>query len=310
MRRHVATEDQPHVGAQEAVCTELLTVNTQHGAARTTSDEGLGHVRWASAITPRFGGTPGQQGSSTQQGRRCLGIAMLAGMGIALMLAGCAKRLSGVHAPGSTVEQAGQMRLAWESPTTKADGTPLTDLAGYKLYYGLTSRTYDFLKTVGNQTTYALSDLEPGRTYYFAVTVYDASGNESPFSNEVHVTVPRTASPIPMLTQDPLTRGRAAQFRVMGAHAHEIVSFLFSLAGEGDGPCSQQLGGLCVNLLSPSVFGEATADASGTAMLTCPIPADTPAGRTIAFQAVIRRGPGGANSVKTNTITAIMRESR
>lgn len=54
------------------------------------------------------------------------------------------------------MELAGQVRLSWERPTTKADGTPLTDITGYKIYYGLTSQTYDFTKTVSNQTTYAI----------------------------------------------------------------------------------------------------------------------------------------------------------
>jgi hypothetical protein len=124
----------------------------------------------------------------------------------------------------------------------------------------------------------------------------------------VRVTVPPTASPIPVLTHDPLTRGRSAQFRVTGAEADEVVSFLFSPAGVGAGPCSPQLGGLCVDLINPSVFGEATADASGTATLTRTIPADIPAGRAIAIQAVIERGLGGAHSVKTNALTATVRD--
>ncbi|MGH8065867.1 MAG: fibronectin type III domain-containing protein [Candidatus Entotheonellia bacterium] len=243
-----------------------------------------------------------------QQGHTFLAISIIASLLITLMLSGCTMRPEAIQAPGSTVEQAGQVRLSWNRPTTTANGTPLTDVAGYKLYYGLTSRTYDFLKIVGDQTMYAMSGLEPGRTYYFAVTAYNASGYESHFSDEVSVTVPPTASQIPLLTQDPLTRGRASQFRVTGAHADEVVSFLFSLAGEGDGPCSPQLGGLCMNLLNPSVFGEAKADASGTATLTRTIPADTPAGHAISMQAVLQRGPGGANSVKTNAITAKVRE--
>jgi Fibronectin type III domain len=183
----------------------------------------------------------------------CLGISMLAGPLIALLLSGCVKRLGGAHAPGATVEPAGQIRLSWERPTTKADGTPLTDIAGYKIYYGLASQTYDFTKTVGNQTTYAISGLEPGRTYYFTVTAYDASGNESGFSNEVSVTVPPTVSEIPVLAHEPLTRGRETQFRVMGVNPDELVSFLFSIAGEGDGPCSPSSAG-CVPqiLLAPS----------------------------------------------------------
>jgi hypothetical protein len=30
----------------------------------------------------------------------------------------------------------GQATLSWDPPTTNVDGTPLTDLAGYKVYYG------------------------------------------------------------------------------------------------------------------------------------------------------------------------------
>src|SRR5262245_23873194 len=178
----------------------------------------------ASTIAPSFGTRCAHRGPPMPQVCSFLGISMLAGMLIALMLSGCTKRLSGIQTPGSTVESAGQIQLSWERPTSKADGTPLTDVAGYKLYYGLTSRTYDFIKTVGNQTKYAISGLEQGRTYYVTVTAYDASGNESSFSNEVSVTVPPMVSEIPMLTQDPLTRGREAQFRVMGVNSDEVVS--------------------------------------------------------------------------------------
>jgi hypothetical protein len=226
---------------------------------------------------------------------------------MALMLYGCAKTLSGVQVPGATTARPGQIRLSWERPTAKADGTPLAEIAGYKMYYGPTSQAYDFIKTIGNHTTYTLAGLEAGRMCYLTVTAYDASGNESSFSNEVRVVVPAVVSDMPVLMQDPLRRGRDTQFRVVGGRPDEVVSFLYSVAGEGDGPCSPQLGGLCIDLLNPSVFGEATADASGTARLSRTIPADSPVEHTISFQAVIRRGPAGADTVKTNAITAKVR---
>ncbi|RMF86394.1 MAG: fibronectin type III domain-containing protein, partial [Nitrospinota bacterium] len=83
-----------------------------------------------------------------------------------------------------------QVQLVWDAPTTNADGTPLTDLAGYKVYYGQSSRNYGSPVDVGNQTTYILAGLSRGETYYFAVTAYDTSGNESEFSEEVTYTVP------------------------------------------------------------------------------------------------------------------------
>jgi hypothetical protein len=76
-------------------------------------------------------------------------------------------------------------RPKWSAPTTNVDGTPIRDLAGYKVYFGLASQTYGPPIDVGNQTTYTLSGLTDGIQYYIAVTAYDTSRRESAFSNEV-----------------------------------------------------------------------------------------------------------------------------
>jgi fibronectin type 3 domain-containing protein len=82
---------------------------------------------------------------------------------------------------------AGSVTLAWDPP----DGeTP--DLAGYKIYYGNSSGNYSYSIDVGNVTTYTLTDLTEGQTYYFAATAYDTSGNESEYSNEISTTIPFT----------------------------------------------------------------------------------------------------------------------
>jgi len=80
---------------------------------------------------------------------------------------------------------ASEIKLAWDAPTTNADGTPLTDLAGYKIYYGKASGVYEHSVDVGNVTTYKLKGLKGGETYYIAVVAYDTSNNESDYSNEV-----------------------------------------------------------------------------------------------------------------------------
>jgi hypothetical protein len=59
------------------------------------------------------------------------------------------------------------------------------DLAGYKLYYGLASGSYETTIDVGNQTTYTITDLDVGEIYYIAATAYNTSGLESGYSNEV-----------------------------------------------------------------------------------------------------------------------------
>ena len=75
--------------------------------------------------------------------------------------------------------------MAWDPPATNTDGSPLTDLGGYKLYYGTSPGIYDHSIDVGNVTIYALTGLRQGQTYYLAVTAYNTSRNEGDYSNEV-----------------------------------------------------------------------------------------------------------------------------
>jgi hypothetical protein len=75
--------------------------------------------------------------------------------------------------------------LSWNAPSTNEDGTPLTDLAGYKIYYGTLSGSYTYVKDVGNVRTYTLSNLIDRQTYYFVATAYNTAGFESSYSNEV-----------------------------------------------------------------------------------------------------------------------------
>jgi hypothetical protein len=88
---------------------------------------------------------------------------------------------------GEKSAMAGSATLTWSAPTTNVDGTPLTDLAGYKVYFGTTSGVYSSSLSVGlnvgTPPSYIVNNLGAG-TYYFAVTAYDAAGVESAFSTE------------------------------------------------------------------------------------------------------------------------------
>jgi hypothetical protein len=53
------------------------------------------------------------------------------------------------------------------------------DLAGYRVYVGTSPGSYDTSIDVGKVTSYSLASLKSGVTYYFTVTAYDTSGNES-----------------------------------------------------------------------------------------------------------------------------------
>jgi hypothetical protein len=89
---------------------------------------------------------------------------------------------------------AGDVTLSWGPPAINSDGTILTDLAGYKIYYGTTSGNYVYYVDIGNVINYRIMDLGEGLTYYFAVTAYDTSGNESEFSAEVSRYIIQTPS--------------------------------------------------------------------------------------------------------------------
>lgn len=63
------------------------------------------------------------------------------------------------------------------------------DLAGYKLYYGTEQANYTESVDVGSATSYIVENLTEGQTYYFVLTAYDLSGNESAPSDEASATV-------------------------------------------------------------------------------------------------------------------------
>lgn len=64
----------------------------------------------------------------------------------------------------------GTASLTWAAPTENTDGSPLTDLSGYRIYYG--SRADSLTQTVSvdnaGTTDYVVGNLTPG-TWYFAI---------------------------------------------------------------------------------------------------------------------------------------------
>ncbi len=68
--------------------------------------------------------------------------------------------------------------LSWDPNTDP-------DLAGYVLYYGTSSGAYSSSISLGKVTTYTVTNLGDGLTYYFALTARNGTGVESGYSNEV-----------------------------------------------------------------------------------------------------------------------------
>lgn len=99
-----------------------------------------------------------------------------------------------------------------------------------------------------------------------------------------------------------LTRGESSTWTVTGAQPGEEVRFVLGAGGLGAGPCPGAMGGECLDLLPPIIqLGSAFADGSGTASLEIVVPGGAPLVET-GSQAVILRGPGGVDTVKSNAV--------
>ncbi len=90
------------------------------------------------------------------------------------------------------VQQAsmGSATLSWQPPTTRTDGSPLTNLTGYRIRYGTSQGSYpNMIDIVNEGVTSAVVENLPPATYYFVATAYDTTGAESSYSSVVSKTV-------------------------------------------------------------------------------------------------------------------------
>jgi len=112
----------------------------------------------------------------------------------ACVLVGCHQDPTGLSTvsagTSATNKGSGTAMLSWQAPTTNTDGAALTDLAGYRIYYGMNAddltQTVQ-LTSVGLQT-YVIEDLGSG-AWYFAVKAVTGTGVESALSDVVSKTI-------------------------------------------------------------------------------------------------------------------------
>jgi hypothetical protein len=78
----------------------------------------------------------------------------------------------------------GSATLSWNPPTQNTDGTALTNLAGYRVYWGTSQGNYTNSTTISNPglSSYVVEQLTPA-TWYFALTAVNSAGAESSYSN-------------------------------------------------------------------------------------------------------------------------------
>jgi hypothetical protein len=116
--------------------------------------------------------------------RQSVGHSVILMAFLAVALAGCDgdedRTSSAAPLPSPS---SGSASLEWLAPTTATDGSTLSHLVGYRIYYGNDVNQLNETIEVSNPgvLTYVVEGLPPG-TYYFAVTAFNATG-ESTRSN-------------------------------------------------------------------------------------------------------------------------------
>ncbi|HEX9792983.1 MAG TPA: hypothetical protein VGC54_03290 [Planctomycetota bacterium] len=107
------------------------------------------------------------------------------------------------------------------------------------------------------------------------------------------------------LETGPLVRGQAATLSALHALDGERVYFLYSTTGRGAGSCFQQLGRLCLGIDDPVKIAGSATSAAGAATLVATVPSRTPP-IPVYLQAVVRRGAGAADSIKSNVVVEVV----
>jgi hypothetical protein len=95
-----------------------------------------------------------------------------------------------VNPPPAPAPSTGSATLSWTAPTENTDGTPITGLAGYHIYYGISATAMTTTVTIASPTatSYVVSGLASG-TYYFTVVAYNSDGVDSGDSNTASQTI-------------------------------------------------------------------------------------------------------------------------
>jgi hypothetical protein len=82
-------------------------------------------------------------------------------------------------------------KLSWDIPTKNVDGSPLTNIKGYQIFYGTSPGNYTKSVDVNDPsaTTKQIDNLTSG-TWYFAIRTAATNGEVSAMSGEVSKTIP------------------------------------------------------------------------------------------------------------------------
>ena len=98
-------------------------------------------------------------------------------------------RAAEATAPDAVTPTTGSAVVTWSRPTENTDGSPLTNLAGYVLYYGTGFPVpFSAIYLEANATALEIQNLAPGN-WYFQIESVNTEGMPSELSPTVFKTI-------------------------------------------------------------------------------------------------------------------------
>ena len=104
------------------------------------------------------------------------------------LIAACSGLSGPDNQPGAKASTGGTLVVNWHAPTHNTDGTSLTDLTGYTIYYGTQPGALtNTLQIDDPAATHAVvRGLQPGTRYFVAISAKNAAGRHSALAGETH----------------------------------------------------------------------------------------------------------------------------
>src|SRR6185312_8148407 len=195
---------------------------------------------------------------------------------------------------------ASSVTFTWNPVATSA-------VAGYMLHYGPATANYTSRIDVGKSTSWTVSNLNAGATYHFAVTAYDASHTESPYSNDVALTI-AGGTPVANFTASATSGPAPLALNFANTSTGNISSYQWSF---GDGTTSTapspshvyaSAGTYTVSMTVSGVEGSNTKIAAGLIRVSAPAGAPTTAPTSTQVTAV----PNPAVAGSAVTLNAVV----
>jgi hypothetical protein len=171
-----------------------VTVGTNYSFTPTASDSDGGTLKFSISNAPAwatFSASTGQLSGSpkvTDTGMTTNIVITVADGTATAALPAFTITVTGTAA--TTTPTSTTATVSWVAPTENSNGTALTNLAGYTIYYGTNSSSLTQTIQVANAATlqYVVTGLTPG-TWYFAVASYTTAGVQSALSPQSSKTI-------------------------------------------------------------------------------------------------------------------------